>query len=154
RTVLNLVIAFFGLFYLLVAPPGTWERARSYLPFSPATADLLRARFHSVTEAMLLGTALTAFVQGTLIGLGFHLVGLPNAVSWGTLAAIGSVLPVVGSAIVWLPGTRVLALTGRYGAAVGLGAIGAVLASTVDNVVRLVVFKRVSNIRPMITLVG
>jgi predicted PurR-regulated permease PerM len=154
RTIINLVIAFFGLYYLLVARPGTWERARSYLPFSAESSDLLRARFHNVTEATLLGIALTALLQGSLIGATFRLLGLPNALFWGILTGLVSVLPVLGSAIVWLPGVLVLAFAERYGAAVGLALIGGVVASNLDNLVRLVVFKRVSDIHPMITLVG
>lgn len=154
RTVLNLVISFFGLYYLLVARPGTWEAVRSYLPFSPASADLLRVRFHSVTEAALLGIALTALVQGTMIGVGFWLVGLPNALFWGMVTGIVSVLPVLGSAIVWFPAVVVLLFMERYGAAAALALIGGVGAANIDNIVRLIVFKRVSNIHPMVTLVG
>jgi predicted PurR-regulated permease PerM len=154
RTLLNLVIAFFGLYYLLVARPGTWEQARGYLPFTPRNADLLRSRFHSVTEATLLGIALTAVLQGVLIGTTFWLLGLPHALFWGMLTALASVLPLLGSALVWLPGTLVLAATDRWGAALALALIGAGIASNVDNLVRLVIFKRVSDIHPMITLVG
>lgn len=154
RTVLNLVIAFFGLYYLLVARPGTWESARSYLPFSPENSDVLRVRFHSVTEAALLGIALTAVVQGTMIGVGFWIVGLPNALFWGMVTGMVSVLPVLGSAIVWFPGVLVLLFMQRYGAAVALALIGGLGAANIDNIVRLVVFKRVSNIHPMVTLVG
>lgn len=154
RTVLNLVISFFGLYFLLVARPGTWEATRSYLPFSSQNADLLRTRFHSVTEAALLGIALTAVVQGTMIGVGFWLVGLPNALFWGMVTGIVSVLPVLGSAIVWFPAVIVLLFMERYGAAAALATIGGVGAANIDNIVRLVVFKRVSNIHPMVTLVG
>lgn len=154
RTVLNLVISLFGLYYLLVARPGTWATVRAYLPFSAENSDLLRNRFHSVTEAALLGIALTALVQGTMIGLGFRLVGLPNALFWGMVTGIVSVLPVLGSAIVWFPAVIALLLESSYGMAALLAVIGGVGASNIDNVVRLVVFKRVSNIHPMITLVG
>ena len=154
RTVLNLVIAFFGLYYLLVARAGTWEVVRSYLPFSSHSADDLRRRFHSVTEAALLGIALTAVVQGTLIGAAFWIVGLPNALFWGMVTGLVSVLPVLGSAIVWLPGVLVLVFSDRYGAAVALAMIGGLGAANIDNIVRLIVFKKVSNIHPMITLVG
>ncbi len=154
RSILNTVIAFFGLYYLLVAPPGTWEAARTFLPFTPANADLLRARFQSVTQATLLGIALTATLQGTLIGLGFRVVGLPNALFWGMMTGIASVVPVLGSGFIWLPAVVILLLQHHYAAAVGLALIGAVVVSNIDNVVRMVVFKRVSNIHPMITLVG
>ena len=125
-----------------------------YLPFSPATADMLKARFFGVTQATLLGMLLTAALQGSLIGFGFWMVGLPNPVFWGVITAFASVLPLLGSALVWLPGVAVLLLDERWGAAVLLAVIGAVIASNVDNVVRLVVYRRVANIHPMITLVG
>src|SRR5262249_51071599 len=54
---LNLVIAFFGLYYLLRSGEDTWPSIRRYIPFSTQTADALRDRFFSVTEATLLGTA-------------------------------------------------------------------------------------------------
>jgi predicted PurR-regulated permease PerM len=73
---------------------------------------------------------------------------------WGVVTAIVSVLPVFGSALVWLPGSVALAVQGRYEAALTLGAIGAVVASNIDNVMRPMVNRRVSNLHPMVTLVG
>jgi predicted PurR-regulated permease PerM len=147
------VIAFFGLYYLLRSSAGTWVRARSLVPFSPATVDLLSTRFFTVTEAMLLGTALVALVQGTIVGVGFAAVGLPDPLFWGTVTAFASVLPVLGSALVWLPAVIVLVLQFRYGAAVALLAFG-LAASSVDNLIRPLVYRRVSDIHPMITLLG
>lgn len=154
KATLNLVIAFFALYYMLVSSATSWRTFRRVLPFSPETAEELRTRFYSVTHATLLGTALTATLQGTIIGVGFRLVGLPNAALWGVVTGFASILPVLGSALVWLPGTLVLVAQERYGAAAALLAIGAVLASNIDNVIRPIVFKRVSNIHPLITLVG
>jgi predicted PurR-regulated permease PerM len=64
------------------------------------------------------------------------------------------VLPILGSSLVWLPGAAVLALDQRYGAALLLVAIGALIASNLDNLVRPLVYRRVSNVHPMVTLVG
>jgi predicted PurR-regulated permease PerM len=151
---LNLVIAFFALYYLLLSAPAIWERVAPILPFSRESTEILRERFHQVTEAMLLGTALTAVVQGAIIGAGFWLVGLPGAVFWGVVTAIASILPVLGSALVWLPGVLVLVVGHRYGAALALVVIGAGLASNIDNVIRPIIYRRVSNIHPLTTLVG
>lgn len=151
---LNLVISFFGLFYLLTSGEKGWASVREYLPFSPKISDELKDRFFSVTKATLVGTTLTALLQGTIVGVGFALVGLPTPAFWGVVTAIASILPVLGSALVWLPGVLALVLQQRYGAAIALGAIGGILASNIDNVIRPIVYRRVSNIHPMITLIG
>src|SRR5258705_2916790 len=85
--VLNLVIAFFGLYYMLRSDGTTWSSIRQYIPFSPDTADALRDRFYNVTEATLLGTVLIAVIQGSLVGTGFWIVGLPDPFFWGTVTA-------------------------------------------------------------------
>lgn len=152
--VLNLVIAFFGLYYMLHSGDYLWARCREYMPFSSQTADALRDRFYALTEAMLLGTALVALVQGAIVGVGFAVVGLSDPFFWGTVTAFASILPVLGSALVWLPATLVLVAQGRYGAGVTMLVAGGGLASNIDNVIRVLVYRRVSDIHPMITLVG
>jgi predicted PurR-regulated permease PerM len=151
---LNIIIAFFGLYYLLRSGPQIWSATRSYIPFSAPTADALAERFVGVTRATLLGTALVGVTQGTVIGVGFAVAGLPNPLFWGAVTAFASVLPVLGSGLVWLPAVLILLAQGRYGGAIVLLVIGAGVASNVDNVIRPLVYKRVSNIHPMITLVG
>lgn len=154
RATLNLCIALFGLYYLLVDGGRLGARAAALLHLPPAHATLLAARFRAVTDALLLGTLLTAAVQGMIVGLGFAVVGLRGPVLWGVVTACVSVLPVLGSAIVWLPGVAVLALGGRPGAALLLAVIGGGIAANMDNVVRLVAYRRISGIHPMLTLVG
>jgi predicted PurR-regulated permease PerM len=151
---LNLVIAFFGLYYMLRSGGNTWAAVRRYVPFSPRTADALRDSFFTVTEATLLGTVLIAVIQGALVGAGFWLVHLSDPLFWGTVTAFTSILPVLGSGIVWLPATLVLLAQRQYGSAVVMLVAGAGIASNVDNLIRPFVYKRVSNIHPMITLVG
>ena len=154
RSVLNVVIAFFALYYLLISASTAWRWVAAFLPFSKESNEQLRERFTSITEAMLLGTAITAIFQGALIGFGFWIVGLPNAVFWGVITAFASILPVLGSALVWLPGVIVLLVQQRFGAAIALLVIGGLLASNLDNVVRPVVYRKVSDVHPLTTLVG
>lgn len=153
RGTLSLVIAFFGLYYLLLYPGAVWNSVRDFLPFSDEAADHLRDRFHSVTEATLVGTAFTALIQGSLVGAAFWAAGLRSAAFWGVITALVSVLPMFGSALVWVPGTVVLAMDEAWGGAVLVAAVG-LFAANVDNIIRLVVFKKVSNIHPMATLIG
>lgn len=151
---LNLIVALFGAYYLLVSGTRVWERVKAMLPFSEDAAELLRIRFHRVTEAMLLGVVLTGAAQGALVGAAFALLGFDHALFWGAVTAGVSILPVFGSAIVWFPATLMLLAQQRFAGAIGLAAFGLLLVSNVDNGLRLVVYKRVSQIHPMVTLVG
>ncbi len=153
-TVLNLFIALFGLYYLLIDGAAAWRRIERIALVPQRTLDHFGERFASVTEALLLGTGVTALLQGTVVGVGFALVGFPSPVLWGFVTACASILPLFGSALVWLPGVAVLLLEHRTGAALVLAALGAGVASNVDNLARLVVYRRVSGIHPMLTLVG
>jgi predicted PurR-regulated permease PerM len=136
RLGIQLTITFFGLFYLLVAPRGSWRAIRPFIPFSAANAELLRDRFHAVTISTLVGTGMTAAVQGLLVGAAFWAVGLSNPLFWGVVTFVFSILPVVGSGLVWGPGAAALAIEGRWGAAIGLVLWGVLAVANVDNLIR------------------
>jgi predicted PurR-regulated permease PerM len=154
HSTLNLVVALFGTYYLLTSHDSVWPQVRARLPIAPQLADLLKTRFHRVTEAMVLGVVAACIAQGTLVGAAFWALGLPHALLWGAVTAVVSVLPIFGSALVWLPASGVLLASERPAAALFLLAYGSLLVSNIDNVLRLVVFQRVSQIHPMVTLVG
>jgi predicted PurR-regulated permease PerM len=154
RLALNLTISLFGLFYLLLQPQETWEAAQPYIPFSTKNTEKLRQRFRDVTSATIVGTGLTAAVQGLLVGIGFWLTGLPNAVFWGVVTMVFAILPVVGSGLVWGPGALALIVSGRGLPGVLLAIWGAVVVGNVDYVVRPRIFKRWAHIHPLVTLLG
>lgn len=154
RAALNLAITFFGLYYLLLRGGAAWEGIRPYIPFSTGNAEKLALRFKNVTISTLIGTGVTALLQGLLVGLAFLAVGLPNALFWGVITGMLSVFPVLGSGLVWLPGALALGLQHDYGRAIGLFLFGAIVIGNVDNVIRPMVFRRWAQIHPLITLVG
>ena len=153
-SLLNLVVALFGAYYLLTARTPLWPVLRARLPVSAGRAEGLRVRFRHVTEAMVLGVLVAGVAQGTLVGLAFWALGFPHYLLWAAATAVASVLPIFGSALVWLPGVGVLVMHDRPGAALFLFLYGSVLVSNVDNALRLLVYRRVSRIHPMVTLVG
>jgi predicted PurR-regulated permease PerM len=154
RAGIQLTIAFFGLFYLLVSPESTWRAVRPFIPFSAASAEILRKRFGDVTISTLVGTGVTAGVQGLAVGAAFWTVGLSNPLFWGVVTVVFAILPVVGSGLVWGPGAAALAMDGRYGAAIGLAVWGIVVVGNVDNVIRPIVFRRWAQIHPFVTVIG
>ncbi len=154
RSFINIVIALIGLYYVLIDSGQAWRSVKDYLPFSDDAAERLRDKFASVTKATFYGTILTAVVQGTLVGIGFWIAGIPSPVFWAVVAAFASILPLLGGALVWLPATLVLLVEGDTGHAIFLGLWGGVLVSNIDNLIRPLVFQRLSDIHPLTTLVG
>jgi len=150
----NLAIAFFLLYFMLVTEGQAWLTIRSYIPFSSASAELLRERFRAVTVSTVIGTGLTASIQGLLVGLSFLATGLPNAAFWGVVTVVFAILPVVGSGLIWIPAAIALYLKGSHGAAMGMVAFGALVVGNIDNVIRPIVFRRWAQTHPLITILG
>ena len=151
---INLLIAFLGLYFMVRADGEPWRVVRRYVPFSDETAERLRVRFHDVTRATILGIGATALAQGLVVGGAFAVIGLGHPVLWGSVTGVASVLPVFGSSMVWLPGVAILIVDHRYADATLLGLIGVIIASNVDNVIRPMIFRRVSDVHPLIAVVG
>lgn len=154
RVTLNVVFAFFGLYYILKDADGAWRSARPFIPFSDSNVEILRERFASVTKATVLGSGLCAVAQGVLMAIAFQLFGLGNAIFWGAVTMVFSIIPILGSGMIWVPGAIVLAMTDRLPAAIGLALFGLVVIGNIDNLIRPWVYSRYAAIHPMITVVG
>ena len=154
RLVLNLAISCFGLYYLLRRPGETWDAVRPYVPFSASNTEQLRQRFRDVTASTLIGTGLSAVLHGVLMSLAFRLAGLPNALLWGVVTMVFSILPVLGSGLVWGPAAIWLLLDRRPGPAGVLALWGIFVIGNIDSVIRPMVSRRWAKIHPLITLIG
>jgi predicted PurR-regulated permease PerM len=106
------------------------------LPFERARSEALLRRIRDVIFASLNGVATIATVQGVLCGGMFWLLGIPAAALWGLVTVFASLVPFVGTAGVWVPGTIYLLLSGAWPKAVVLALWGAAVVSSVDNFLR------------------
>jgi len=107
-----------------------------YLPLNGDDESLMLNKFTSVTRATVKGTMMIGLLQGILAGGAFAVAGIENAVFWGTIMAVLSVIPSVGSALVWLPASIILILQGSVGAGVGLLVFCGLIVGSLDNVLR------------------
>lgn len=135
-TVVGFVLMVFMLFFFIRDGEEMVATARELIPMSRAYKARLFDHLAGVTRAMVYGTGLTALIQGVLVGVAFLIVGLASPVVFGVLAALAALLPVGGTALVWIPAAIVLAAQGRWGASIFMVIWGALLVSLVDNVVR------------------
>jgi len=133
---LNLGLFLYALFFFLIDGPGMLRSVFTTLPLRPSERERLLERVTSVTRATLRGTVVIGLVQGTLTGLGLWIVGLPSPFLLGTIAGVLSVVPAIGPAMVWIPGSIVLALQGEWWQTIVLVAYGSLVVASVDNVLR------------------
>jgi predicted PurR-regulated permease PerM len=129
----NLLLTLFLLFFFLRDGPEMLRGFRTAIPMKEDKKAQLASQIGAVTHAVVLGTLVTSVVQGTMVGIGFAVVGFPSPVVFGVLAAILSLLPVGGTGLVWGPGAIVLAAQGRWGWAIGLAIYGIVVIGMADN---------------------
>ena len=134
-TVVGFALMMFILFFAIRDGRGWMETARELVPMSAPERARLFEHLASVTRAMVYGSGITALVQGALIAIGFTVVGLPSPVVFGVLAALAALIPMVGTPVVWLPATIVLAAQDRWGAALFMLLWGGFVV-TIDNFLR------------------
>ncbi|HKR08705.1 MAG TPA: AI-2E family transporter [Gemmatimonadaceae bacterium] len=151
---LNWSVALFGLYYLLGEASGMWPKFARLLPMSHEGTETLRTRFRDITQGMVAGTLLSAAIQGAAIGTGFLIAGLPDPLFWGACAAITTLVPVVGNAIVSVPALLLLILRQNYGGAIAMAVFSGALPPIIDRVVRATVSRRMGRVHPMVTIVG
>jgi len=131
-----LFVMLYAMFFFLIDGRAFLEAVFRFTPLSTDDRDRLLGIFKSVGRATLKGTVIIGIVQGGLAGLSFWAAGIQGAVFWGAVMAVLSVVPGVGTALVWVPTVIYLALEGQIGAAVGVGLWCAVVVGTADNLLR------------------
>jgi predicted PurR-regulated permease PerM len=106
------------------------------LPFERSRSEALLVRIRDVIHASMYGVVTIATIQGVLCGGMFWLLGVPAAALWGLVTVFASMVPFVGTAAVWVPGTAYLVAVGAWPKAIVLAVWGAAVVSSVDNVLR------------------
>jgi predicted PurR-regulated permease PerM len=150
---LNITLMYFLLYYMLTGEKDLKLRMCSFSPFNRANTLKLMREFKSITYTTIVVTGVIAIIQGTLLGLGFHIFGIKGAVLWGVIAALLSFLPIVGPPLIWIPVVLIKFLMGDVTTAVGF-LIWGLFLSNVDNVIRPGLQRKIGNIHPLISIVG
>jgi predicted PurR-regulated permease PerM len=151
---LQLFIMLYALFFFLASGRGILDRILFYAPMGPEDEARLMGKFVSVAKATVKGSLLIAIIQGTLMGLAFWIFGVPGPAFWGTVTVVGSLIPVVGAAIIWIPMVLYLLITGHGGASLGLLLWAAIFVSSVDNFLRPVLVGRDTRMSDLLVLLS
>ncbi|MEW5742569.1 MAG: AI-2E family transporter [Myxococcota bacterium] len=152
--VTQFLMMLFLLFFLLRDGRGMVERFVRLVPLAPERKAELQTTLGGVASAVVLGALATSVVQGTLLGIGFAIAGLPSPLVFGAVGAVASLIPIVGTALVWVPAVITLVAQGRTGWAVFLAIWCVVLVAGSDNVIKPLVISGRSKASTPLVLVG
>jgi predicted PurR-regulated permease PerM len=133
--VVGFLIMLFVLFFAFRDGDSMLEYLRHLSPLARTQEDALLARVRDTTRAVVLGTGITAIAQGVAAMIAFKIVGIP-ALFWGAVLGASSIVPAVGTALVWVPAVGYLLINGRIMSAAFLAAWCAGIVGSIDNFLR------------------
>ena len=132
----QLFLMLYSMYYFLTNGPVVLDRILYLVPLHSADEHRLLDRFVSVTRATIKGSLVIGVLQGALAGLSFAVFGVPGAAFWGTVMAVLSIVPALGTALVWVPAVIWLLATGQIAAGISVGLWCGLVVGTVDNFLR------------------
>ena len=132
----DLFVMIFAMFYFFRDADRMMQGVRGILPFDREHREVMLKQAGDLISASVMTSLIIAAIQGALGGLGFAIVRLPAPIFWGVAMAFFSLVPVVGSGLIFVPASLWLAFTGHWVRALILVVICAVVSTLLDNVLR------------------
>jgi predicted PurR-regulated permease PerM len=152
---MTFLMTLFFLFFFLRDGREMSDAGLAILPIARDRREKIRASLFSMLQTIFRGSLLCALAQGATGALGWWIAGLPSAALAGAAMGFLSLLPIGGTAIVWLPGSAVLWFSGHHGSAVFLAAWGLVVTSFLaDNILKPYLIGGTSELNTLVVFVG
>lgn len=150
---LHILVVLFTFFFALRDRDELADYIKSLLPFPKDVENKLFRYSSEITKSVIYGTVLIGILQGIIVGLGFFLFSVPNALFLTLLAVIVGVLPILGTAIIWIPVFIIMLIAGNNLGAWGVFAFG-MASSWIDNILRPLFISRMTKIHSGIVLIS
>jgi predicted PurR-regulated permease PerM len=152
-TLVSFLLMLFLLFFLLRDGGAMLETVTRLIPLDETRRSAIVRDLLSALRSVVFGTAATAVIQGTLIGIGFAIAGLPSPVVLGVFAVFAAFIPAVGTAVVLIPAILYLAIIGHWGATIFLVA-WALAISGAEQFLRPLISARHGSVPTLAVFVG
>jgi predicted PurR-regulated permease PerM len=136
RALIGFFVFLIGAYTFLVDGEAAYTWSKQHSPISPDYFDRFGDAFNETGRGLLVGVVLTGLLQSTIATFAYLLLGVPSAMVLGLLTFFASLIPSVGTSLVWAPVALGLALSGRTTAAIGLVIIGLTVIGLIDNFLR------------------
>jgi len=151
---ITLLVMYFLLYFMFTQIKEFEAGLLKYAPFREQHALKFANALRDATYSNVLGQGIIALVQGTLLANGFWIFGLPDPIFWGVIGAFISFLPVVGAPTLTIPAAIILIAEGHSLKGILLLAYGLIFIGNIDNVLRMIINKRIANTHPIISIIG
>lgn len=151
---LQFFVMLYAMYFFLVGGGGILDRIISTIPLEESTSWRLVAQFVSVTRAVLKGSLIIGMIQGVLAGAAFWIAGIDGWAFWMTVMIVLSVIPAIGSALIWIPAVIYLVAGGHMVAGILLAVWCAAVVGSVDNFLRPLLIGRDIKMPDILVLVG
>lgn len=151
---LDITVMYFLLYFMFINFRGFERGLLRYSPFRIENAIKFGHELRNITYSNVIGQTFIALVQGSALALGFWIFGFNDALFWGVICAILAFVPLLGPPLIFVPAAIYAFTQGDNFAAIGLLVYGFVVVINIDNVLRLIIAKKVGDIHPIITVVG
>ena len=150
----DLIIVLFITFFLLIDGEKFLREIKVFSPLEVTHHERIVLQLQRTLKATLKGSIIVALTQGLLGGIGFWIFGIPSSAFWGVCMVFSSVIPLVGTSILWVPAAIYLAFTSSLWMAIGLALWGTLIISGADNVLRPLLLKGEANLHPLLTFLS
>lgn len=151
---INVAVLVLVLYFMLIGGGKMEKYVYSILPFSNENKKNVLAEINMIVTSNAIGIPLLAIIQGLIALFGYWVFNVPSPFLFGFLTCFATIIPVVGTALVWLPLALYMALTGDWVNALGLAAYALIIITNVDNLIRFVLQKKMADTHPLITIFG
>ncbi len=152
--VTNLLLMFFVMYYMLVHGRTMEKYLRNFIPLKKSNLVILTDETNLMIRANAIGIPLLAVIQGLVAMLGYFIFGIKDFGVWGFVTGIASLIPIVGTGLIWLPLTIYLLSTGQNWQGIGLGIYSLAIITNIDYVARITVLRKIGDVHPLITIIG
>ena len=150
----NLFVMIFVLYFMLIGGKKMEAYVNDILPFNEANTQEVIREINMIVRSNAIGIPLLAIIQGGVAMIGYLIFGAPNILLLGFLTCFATIIPMVGTALVWFPVAAYLAISGDWFHVIGLAAYGAIVVSQSDNLIRFILQKKMADTHPLITIFG
>lgn len=154
KILFDIIILVLALFYFFKDGLILKNQLVKLSPLDDIQDEAILKKLGKAVNSIIRGTLMVAVIQGILSGLGFYLVGLPNAALWGGVAMFAALVPGFGTSLVFIPAVAFLAIKGSYSAAVVLVIWGGLAVGLIDNFLGPKLVSGGTGIHPLIILLS